>query len=208
MSGMARKQKWTVHQLLITKGGGIAVESGNTQLVGKVLRAYRCTPAAKVANRYFASAAMHNGAYAVANSGLPGDGLAHNVTCAQTAVDAEDTNGTLTIVGKDVNGEAISEVITPNDGATVSTLKAFKQVTSITGAGWTAGGGADTIVIGFGDLQGLPECVAAATDIILVAFDAAIVNAPTVTVSDTVVALNTVSAVGDATKVLKVIYQI
>jgi len=203
---MARRERLSVGELWITKG----LKAGVRGNLNKVLRMFKCTPAAKVADRFFADAAMHNGVYAVANSGLPGDGLAHNITCLETITNAaEDTNGTLTIVGIDKDGYAISEVITPNGGATVEGAKAFKQVTSITGAGWVINGAdADTIVIGFGDLQGLPEMIAAASDILLVAFDAAIVNAPTVAVSETVLSSNTVSAVGDATKQLKVIYQV
>ena len=151
--------------------------------VERFLKTFVATPAAAVANRYFASAAMHNGAYAVANGGLPGDGLAHNVTCAQTAVDVEDTNGKLVIVGKDVNGNTISEEIIPNAGETVQGVKAFKEIVSITGVGWAQGGtGADTIVIGFGDVVGLPDVLPAASDVFLVAVGTGLINAPTVAV--------------------------
>jgi hypothetical protein len=177
--------------------------------VTRFLKTFLAVPAAAVADRYFASAAMHNGAYAVANGGLPGDGLAHNVTCAQTAVDVEDTNGILTIVGKDARGYTISEVLIPDAGVTVQGTKAFAQVTSITGAGWAQGGaGADTIVIGFGDVVGLPDFIPAAADVFLVAMGTALINAPTVTV-DAALCKNTITATGaDGTKKLRVIYLI
>jgi len=193
------------HELL-TVGKLIGGPNGEVE---RFLKTFVGTPAAAVANRYFASAAMHNGAYTVANSGLPGDGLAHNVTCAQTAVDVEDTNGKLVIVGKDVNGNAISEEIIPNAGETVQGLKAFKEVVSITGVGWTQGGtGADTIVIGFGDLIGLPDVLLVASDVFLVAVGTGLLNAPTVVVG-AAPCQNTVVATGaNGTNKLRVIYLI
>ena len=202
---MARRENWSVGELIVTKG----IRAGKKLKLQKVLKFFVCVPAAIVADRYFASAAMHNGAYTVANGGIPGDGLAHNVTCAQTAVDAEDTNGILTITGLDVDGKTITEDITPNAGVTVQGTKAFKKVTSIVGSGWVAGGGDDTIVIGFGELVGLPDLVAAASDILMVGFNTALVNAPTVTVDPAVLSKNTVTTpTGDATKQLRILYQV
>ena len=203
---MARRENWSVGELIVTKG----IRAGKSLKLQKVLKFFVGTPATIVANRYFASAAMHNGAYAVANSGLPGDGMAHNVTCAQTAVDVEDTNGTLTIIGLDADGKVITEDITPNAGSTVQGTKAFKQVTSIVGAGWAQGGtGPDTIIIGFGELIGLPDKIAASDDVLLVASSTALINAPTVTVDAAVLAKNTVTMdTGDATKKLRVLYQV
>ena len=193
------------HELL-TVGKLIGGPNGEVE---RFLKTFVATPAAAVANRYFASTAMHNGAYTVANNGLPGDGLAHNVTCAQTAVDTEDTNGKLVIVGKDVNGNAISEEIIPNAGETVQGVKAFKEVVSITGVGWAQGGtGADTIVIGFGDVIGLPDILQAASDVFLAAMGTALLNAPTVVVG-AAPCQNTVVATGaNGTNKLRVIYLI
>lgn len=177
--------------------------------VDRFLKTFVATPAAAVANRYFASAAMHNGAYTVANGGLPGDGLAHNVTVAETAVDAEDTNGKLVIEGKDIRGYTIMEEIIPDAGVTVQGTKAFSKITSITGVGWAQGGtGADTIVIGFGDLIGLPDVLLAASDVFLVAMGTALLNAPTVAVGPAH-CQNTVTATGaNGTNKLRVIYLI
>jgi hypothetical protein len=203
---MARREQMSVGELTINKG----IRAGKLLKLMKVLKFFVCVPATIVANRYFDSAAMHNGAYTVANSGLPGDGLAHNVTCAQTAVDVEDTNGILTITGLDVDGNVISEVLTPDAGVTVQGTKAFAKVTSIVGAGWAQGGtGADTIVIGFGEVVGLPDKLAAAADVLMVAHNTALVNAPTVTVDAAVLSKNTVTVpTGDGTKKLRVLYQV
>ncbi len=206
---MGRREHFSCHELEITPGGGI--RSGKKGFLSKVLKMYVAVPAAIVADRYFASAAMHNGAYAVANDGLPGDSMAHNVTMCVTDVGGTDTRGTITVVGKDFDGDKITEVFTPGaTGVTVPGLKAFKQVTSITGAGWVTADGADTIVIGFGELVGLPDCLLTdENDVLLVAHNTALVNAPTVTHDATVLALNKVTVpTGDGAKVLRVIYQI
>ena len=102
---------------------------------------------------------------------------------AETAVDVEDTNGKLVIEGKDIRGYTISEEIIPDAGVTIQGVKAFSQITSITGVGWAQGGtGPDTIVIGFGDVVGLPDVLLAASDAFLVAMGTALLNAPTVAV--------------------------
>ncbi len=203
---MSRRERFSVGELVVESG----IRVGKLKKLAKFLKMYVCVPATIVANRYFASAAMHNGAYTVANSGLPGDGLAHSVTCAQTAVDVEDTNGKLAITGLDIDGKVITEDITPDAGVTVESTKAFKQVTSIVGSGWAQGGtGPDTIVIGFGEIIGLPDRIAASGDIVLVTVDTGVLNAPTVTVDAAVLSKNTVTmTTGNGTKKLRVLYQV
>lgn len=202
---MVRNPSWSVGELIITDR-----IRNHRRIAQPFLKMMVIVPAAIVANRYFASAAMHNGAYTVANGGLPGDGLAHNVTCLQTITDgAEDTNGKLTITGKDVNGNVITEDIIPDGGVTVQGNKAFKMITSIVGSGWAQNGATpDTIVIGFGEKVGLTELISAVGDVLLVGFDTALVNAPTVAVASTVDGCMVTVPTGDGTKKLRVIYQI
>jgi hypothetical protein len=85
------------------------------------------------------------------------------ITVTHAAVGAVDTLGTITIEGTDAADAVISEVITPVNGTTVAGLKAFKTVTSVTGAGWVINEGNDTIEVGTGPALGLPEIVAAST---------------------------------------------
>jgi len=85
------------------------------------------------------------------------------VTVTHVAVGAVDTLGTITIAGRDSSDEPISEVITPSNGATVTGLKAFKTITTITGADWVINEGNDTIIVGTGPALGLPEVVAVST---------------------------------------------
>jgi len=176
--------------------------------VTRFLKMYVIVPAAAVADRFVASVNMKVGSYTIANNGLPGDGFAHNVTVAQTAVGAEDTNGTVVVTGTDLRGNVISEVIVPNAGETVQGTKAFARVTSVVGAGWVISEGNDTIVVGFGDVIGLPDFIPAAGDIVLAALNTALINAPTVTVGPSL-CQNTILATGaDGTKKLRVLYQI
>lgn len=115
------------------------------------------SPVVDDVDRIVTSANMKVGAYTIAAQ----PDVARNITVTQTAVDAEDTNGTIVVVGTDIAGNAITETITPNAGATVAGAKAFKTVTSVTGAGWIIGGGNDTITVGVGSLIGLPMSLTA-----------------------------------------------
>lgn len=113
------------------------------------------SPAAADADAYVASTNMKNGAYTLAAT-APDVG-ARNVTVTHTAVGTADTLGTITVVGKDLAGNAVTEVITPSSGTTAQGARAFASITSITGAGWTINEGNDTIIVGYGDVLGLPD---------------------------------------------------
>jgi hypothetical protein len=141
-------------------------------------------------DRYFASAAMHLGAYAV----LAQPDVARNVTLTRTAVDAADTPGTIVVVGTDIAGNAITETLTPGaTGVQVVGTRAFKTITSITGVGWVIGGGADTIVIGMGDRIGLPDMLTDTTQVLAASLNnVREATFPAVTVSATDLSLNTV----------------
>lgn len=160
----------------------------------------RCHPAhyriaaaaAAVANRYVTSTNMKVGAYTVANA-TPGDGAAHVVTATRTTVGAADTPGTLAITGTDLSGAVITETINVGaNGVVVPTTRAFASVTSVVGAGWVIGEGNDTIVVGFGDALGLPDLLAHNTVMMAALNNVREAVAPTVTVSATVLSLNTV----------------
>jgi len=105
-------------------------------------------PAAS-ANGYKTSVDMANGAYAL-DALVPTFGARH-VTMTRTVVNAADTPGTITVVGKSPSGEVITEVITPGaHGVLVTGTKFFASLVSATQAGWVLGAAAaDTIVIGW-----------------------------------------------------------
>ena len=116
------------------------------------------SPVVGDADWFVASVDMKVGAYTLAHT-APDVG-ARNVTVTQTATGTEDTNGTIVVAGTDLAGNAITETITPNAGATVAGAKAFATITSITGAGWAVDGvegTKDKITVGFGAVIGLPD---------------------------------------------------
>ena len=102
---------------------------------------------AAVTNRFVASTNMANGTYTIANA-TPAFSGAVLLTLTHTTVAGADTLGTVTVVGTDLNGQAITEVLTPSAGTTVTGTKFFRTVTSATQAGWVLNTTADTIVIG------------------------------------------------------------
>lgn len=102
---------------------------------------------ALVANRFVASTNMANGAYTVANASPAWQGGCR-IVATITGVTGNDTPGTITVVGTDLAGNALTEVITLVAGGTATGAKVFRTVTSITQAGWVINTGNDTIVVG------------------------------------------------------------
>ena len=173
----ARRAQTDVHGVTTLMGAGVMYTPGS--------------PVLDDADWYVASVDMKVGAYTLAKT-APDVG-ARNVTVTQTAVGTEDTNGTIVVVGKDLAGNTITETITPNDGETVAGTKAFAEITSITGAGWVTGGGADKITVGFGALIGLPDKLSDTAQVLAASLNnVKEANAPTVTVSASALELNTV----------------
>lgn len=140
---------------------------------------YFGTPILASVNRIVTSANMKNGAYTVAAQ----PDVTRNITVTATAGATADTMGTIAVVGTNILGDVITETITPVAGSTVAGLKAFKTVTSVTGAGWVIDaveGTNDTITVGVGNVLGLPFEIASAGEVLLGALGVALI-APTVT---------------------------
>ena len=200
---MGRREQMTIGELTITKG----IKTGVAGMIRKMVRAYAGVPAAIVPAQYF-TGNMANGLYAILNSGLPGDGLAHNITVAATTVaTGADTPGSILFTGLDINGKIISESIIPLQDSTVPGLKAFAKVTAMLQSGWIIAGGNDTIVIGFGEVVGLPDRLSATTDVLLFTFTTAVVDAPTVVIGDELCENTVLVPTGNGAKKLTVIYQ-
>ena len=137
-----------------------------------------------------AATAMKVGAYTLLHTTLD---VPRNVTVTQAIVAAgADTMGTIDIVGTDIDGQSLLETITPVGDSLVAGTKAFKTIVSITGVGWVIAGGNDTLQIGVGGLIGLPDKAPANTVLLATLNGVREATAPTVTFSDTVLALNTV----------------
>lgn len=105
------------------------------------------------ADRFLLSVDMKVGAYTLDQTTIGTQGAKH-VSVTHASVGTTDTLGTVTIVGRNLAGQTISEVITPVADSTVEGTKWFLSLISATGAGWVIDaveGTEDTITIGFGD---------------------------------------------------------
>jgi hypothetical protein len=101
-------------------------------------------------NYLVTTTSMKVGAYAIAAQPLG----SHVVTVKHTKVGTLDTLGTIVVVGKNSDGEAITETLTPTDSATVTGALGFETITSITGVGWViAGTDNDTLIVGVGAIM-------------------------------------------------------
>lgn len=148
------------------------------------------SPVVADVNRIVVSVDMKVGAYTIA-AATPADGGTRNVTVTVTQQVEDDTEGTLDIVGTDIDDQVLLETLTPLIGSTIKGTKAFKTVTSVTGVGWVTGGTADKIEVGFGDLIGLPDLMENNL-VLFILFNAVREAAAAVTFSTTVLSLNTV----------------
>ena len=137
---------------------------------------------------------MKVGAYTIAVASMPEAAVARKLLITVTQQGGvDDTPGTLDIVGTDAAGAVLLETIIPPLNTTKLTVKAFKTVTSITGVAWVAGGAADLIKIGTSEALGLPDKLSDAAQVLFASLAAVKeATAPTVTVSATVLAQNTV----------------
>jgi hypothetical protein len=104
---------------------------------------------------YFLDAAsMKNGAYTLTHA-TPTTPGARRLTVTHTSENdyyeyPVEALGTLTIVGKSLAGQTITEVITPVADDVVTGRKWFTSLVSVTGAGWVESGGVpDTLDIGY-----------------------------------------------------------
>lgn len=119
-------------------------------------------PALAASARISVLAAMANHAVTIANH-TSADSLGRNVTVTHVTVATTDTLGIVTVVGLDVAGSAVTEVITPLADQTVAGHELFASVTSATISTWSLGGAtADNLSVGFGTVVGLPVTNAAA----------------------------------------------
>lgn len=123
---------------------------------------YLGTPVVADVDRIVTTANMKVGAYTIAAQ----PDIARNITVTHTQVGGvTDTLGTITVVGTNILGEDISEILTVEENDAAIGTKAFKTVTSITGAGWVINTVADTITVGVGNYLGLPFIIDAISNV-------------------------------------------
>lgn len=103
---------------------------------------------AAVTNRFVASTNMIVGAYTVAAPNPVWQGGC-NVTVTHTQVGGvTDTLGTIVVVGFGLDGQALTETITPISASVATGTKTFRTISTVTGVGWVINTGNDTIVVG------------------------------------------------------------
>lgn len=108
---------------------------------------------------FLESVDMADGEYTLDNN-TPSTPGGRKVTVTVTAAEDPDTMGTVTIVGTDLAGQTVTEVITPEAGSTISSSRIFTSVASATQAGWVINEGtpdADAIKIGYAETIYLVE---------------------------------------------------
>ncbi len=132
-------------------------------------RLYLGAPIVATTNRIVASANMKTTAYTIAAQ----PDVARNITVTQTAVGSTDVGVPFIVTGTDIKGNPITESITSVAGSTVAGALAFKTVTSVVSPAWvinaTSTSTADTVVVGVGNLIGLPVAIAENTTVALTA---------------------------------------
>lgn len=97
-----------------------------------------------VANKIVTSTNMKLGTYTIAAQPI----VPALLSVLATGVGGNDTMGTITFVGTDIYGAALTEVVIPIAGTTVYTTNMFATVTSATGAEWVINSTNDTLVMG------------------------------------------------------------
>lgn len=150
----------------------------NLNYAGRMI--YLGAPILADVDRVVVSANMKVGAYTIAAQ----PDVPRNITVTATAGGTADTMGTILVTGTNVDGDVITETLTPVAGSTVAGAKAFKTVASVVGAGWVIDaveGTNDTITVGVGNLLGLPIVIAGGTNCRLGVLGVAFVT-PTTTV--------------------------
>ena len=166
--------------------------AGSGALLGDDL----ATPDLLTDDRFLLSVVMQATAYTLDNTTLPAGNPPRNIIITHTTDTTTDTLGDATVVGTDVDGGVISEVLTVSADGVVTGAKAFVTVTSVTTPSWVQGGGvSDLIEVGFGNLLGLSQVMPAAANVFLaalagvtrlpdaVAFDAANVEGNTISLT-------------------------
>ena len=103
---------------------------------------------------FLTTASMKVGAYTLTKTATTTPG-ARKLTVTHTSENdyyeyPVEALGTLTVVGKSLSGQTITEVITPVADDVVTSIRWFASLVSVTGAGWVESGGVpDTIEIGY-----------------------------------------------------------
>jgi hypothetical protein len=169
---------------------GQTTQTGVKRLAVDALSAVKYTVTPDAAGRATIHAAVTLGEDAqTITTAITNPDVPRVLAVAGTATGTTPTGGegAVLITGTDIADEVLTETITAVAGQTVVGTKAFKTVASI---GMPIGSG--NIAVGTTDVLGLPACLPFNTVLYAYLNEAREGTAPTVTVSATVAALNTV----------------
>lgn len=164
---------------------------------------YMGQPVVAASNRIVTSVNLTNVALTIAAQ----PDVPRNLTVTVTDTTPGITAGTLTVVGTNPAGDAITEAFSfasfVSGTAKVGT-KIFASVTSATASGFTALGGAgdETIVVGIGNVIGLPFDIAATTAVKHVYFNKTYVASPTLSNGANTSGVNVSASTYDGSKQL------
>ena len=165
----AQNEKFTGKDNWITGGAVFTIKPSATFSIANAASAPQVTrafvlgaPALIVTNRFVATTALlKTGLYTLANTAPD---VPRNVVITTTGTHTGVV--TATITGTDISDAVISEILTvPATATTVTGVKAFKTIKSIEGGG---AGTVDsqTVIIGTGNLIGLPVLLANGTKVL------------------------------------------
>jgi len=159
-------------------------------------------PAAAATDTIVADVTIANGAQIVqAQPDVP-----RNLTATVTDGNASISAGTVTIVGTDPQGRAVTELLTLPT-LTLTGTKIFAKVTTVTVAGLVGNAGGDNLKVGCGNVIGLMNDIANSSAIKVVYFNKAVVTPAAVATGTSKSGVNYNTGTYDASKPMHVLYQ-
>lgn len=163
-------------------------------------------PIVATANRIVTSVDWANGSLAIANQ----PDTPRNVTCTLTDANASVTAGTITVTGRDPEGNLITEVITAAQArAGFVGTKIFASITSVVIAGSVGQqAGVDVVVVGVGTVIGLPSSIVETSQVKHVFLAGVRQAAPVLSAGQGRSGVNVSAGVYDGTKQLRVHYNV
>ena len=171
---------------------------------GYVQSAFLGLPVVADNDRIVTSADWADGALTIAAQ----PDVPRNLTVTVTDDNDSITGGTLTITGLDARGEAVSEVLNIANGKTLTGTKIFGSVTSavIAGTTGTAASGTDVLIIGVGNVIGLPADIGVTAAVKHVYLGGTRVASPTIATGNQTSGVNVSAATYNGSKALHVYF--
>lgn len=131
-----------------------------------------------------------------------------NLTATLTDANNSITGGTMVIYGRDILGRPVEETFLEPDGAgggktlTGSKIFAYVDAAIISGTTGSVGAGVDQVVIGVGDVIGLPMDIEEEEEVLWAYVDGALTTPDAVAAGESESGINCTSATYDGTKLM------